>query len=94
MPYATNADLNPQVKKAHPTPHAQRVFRSAFNAAEATGKYDEATLFKIAHAAADKVSATKDHRRRSTKAKRPAAKKKARSYHEGVRNWLQKPGLE
>ena len=63
MPYASNADLPAKVKKAHPTPHAQRVFREAFNAAAASGKYPEADLFRIAHSAADKVS----------KRKRPAA---------------------
>ncbi len=53
MPYAANADLNPDVKKAHPQAHVQTIFRAAFNAAHASGKYSESEAFRIAHAAAD-----------------------------------------
>ena len=53
MPYASNADLNADVKKAHPQPHVQSIFRAAFNAAHSSGKYSESEAFRIAHAAAD-----------------------------------------
>lgn len=53
MPYATNSDLNPDVKKAHPAAHVQTIFRAAFNAAHSSGKYSESEAFRIAHAAAD-----------------------------------------
>lgn len=59
MPYASNHELNADVRKAHPSGHGQNAFREAFNAAHASGKYSEAQLFKIAHAAADKAEGKK-----------------------------------
>ena len=59
MPYRSIADLPHDVKVAHKTPHARRVFMEAFNNAAASGKYPESDLFRIAHAAADKVTARK-----------------------------------
>lgn len=52
MPYATNRDLNAQVKRAHPTKHGQDAFRKTFNSALSRYK-DETIAFKVAHAAAD-----------------------------------------
>lgn len=59
MPYASNADLNAAVKKAHPAAHVQTIFRAAFNAAHSSGKYTEAEAFKIGHAAADHAEGKK-----------------------------------
>ena len=56
MPYASNADLSPQVKAAHPTEHGQNAFREAFNSAHQMYG-DEATAFKVAHHAADHAEA-------------------------------------
>jgi hypothetical protein len=36
-------------------PHQRQAFLEAFNAAHDSGKYDESTLFKIAHTAAKKA---------------------------------------
>lgn len=51
MPYATNADLNDQVKKTYKSEHQRTAFRKAFNAALAEYK-DESTAFAVAHKAA------------------------------------------
>jgi cation transport regulator len=48
MPYATNDDLPPSVR-GHLPPHAQDIFREAFN--HAFARHDEATAFRIAWAA-------------------------------------------
>lgn len=54
MPYASNKDLNPATKKAHPSEKGRTAFRKTFNAA--LHEYgDEATAFKVAHAAANKI---------------------------------------
>lgn len=80
MPYASNADLSPAVKKAHPSRHGQTVFRGAFNAAHGTRKYSEAQAFKIAHAAADHAehphtTVTFRHGAKRKQADPPAAKR-------------------
>ncbi len=49
MPYASNDDLPPSVRD-HLPPHAQDIFREAFNHAFARHA-DEATVFRIAWAA-------------------------------------------
>jgi cation transport regulator ChaB len=57
MPYATNADLPPAVRKAY-REHCQTVFRSAFNAA--MDEYDdEGKAMATAHAAAHKCMSAK-----------------------------------
>jgi cation transport regulator ChaB len=56
MPYASNEDLSPAVKKAHPTAHGQNAFREAFNSAHKMYG-DEETAFKVAHHAADQAEA-------------------------------------
>lgn len=48
MPYLTNEDLPPSVRD-HLPPHAQDIFRAAFN--HAFARHDEATAFRIAWAA-------------------------------------------
>jgi cation transport regulator len=50
MPYVTNADL-PASVSAHLPPHAQDIFREAFNHAFAQHSGDEAIAFRIAWAA-------------------------------------------
>jgi cation transport regulator len=50
MPYATNDDLPPSVQ-AHLPPHAQDIFREAFNNAFERYGGDEARVFRIAWAA-------------------------------------------
>ncbi|MBW8269003.1 ChaB family protein [Caldovatus aquaticus] len=52
MPYASNADLPPSVRRVLPE-HAQDIYRAAFNNAWAArgGEADEATLHRIAWAA-------------------------------------------
>ena len=51
MPYAHNEDLPPAVRGVLP-PHAQEIYRAAFNNAwqqcEASGAFDEATVHRIA----------------------------------------------
>src|SRR5271157_2608964 len=51
MPYASNADLNDEVKKTYKSEHQRTAFRKAFNAALTEYK-DEATAFAVAHKAA------------------------------------------
>ena len=54
MPYASNADLNPQVKHRYPHEHQRTAFRKAFN--NALGEYgDESQAFAVAHHAAQSV---------------------------------------
>lgn len=49
MPYATNADLPPRIRRSLPL-HAQDIFRSAFNAAwDRYGKHDPGRREEIAH---------------------------------------------
>jgi cation transport regulator len=49
MPYAVNADLPPSVRR-HLPPHAQDIFRSAFNAAwETYGGSEPGRIEEIAH---------------------------------------------
>ena len=49
MPYTTNSDLPPSVRN-HLPPHAQDIFREAFN--NAVDHYrDDATAFRVAWAA-------------------------------------------
>ena len=49
MPYATNDDLPPRIAKTLP-PHAQDIFRSAFNSAWVSyGQKDPARREEIAH---------------------------------------------
>jgi cation transport regulator len=50
MPYATIDDLPPAVQQ-HLPPHAQEIFRAAFNAAWDEYGGDEATAFRVAWAA-------------------------------------------
>ena len=50
MPYTTNADL-PASVSAHLPPHAQDIFREAFNHAFAQHPGDEAIAFRIGWAA-------------------------------------------
>ena len=50
MPYATNDQLPPSVRD-HLPPHAQDIFREAFNHAYAQHLGDEAIAFRIAWAA-------------------------------------------
>ena len=50
MPYATNADLPPAVRN-HLPPHAQEIFREAYNHAYDSHLGDEAIAFRIAWAA-------------------------------------------
>jgi cation transport regulator len=51
MPYATNADL-PQAVRAHLPPHAQDIYREAFNHAYARyADLDESRIHRIAWAA-------------------------------------------
>lgn len=50
MPYSTNEDLPPSVR-AHLPPHAQDIFRAAFNNAWESYGGREATAFRIAWAA-------------------------------------------
>jgi cation transport regulator len=50
MPYRDNDDLPPSVRN-HLPPHAQDIFREAFNHAWARHQGDEATAFRIAWAA-------------------------------------------
>lgn len=81
MPYASNADLNAAVKKAHPAAHVQTIFRAAFNAAHSSGKYTEAEAFKIGHAAADHAEGKKPVYFGARKAKavaKPAVKRTAK----------------
>lgn len=53
MPYASNEDLPPAVR-AHLPPHAQEVFRHAFNRAYARYRGDDAAAFRVAWAAVKK----------------------------------------
>ena len=49
MPYASNADLPPSIRHNLP-PHAQDIFRSAFNAAwDSYGESEPARREEIAH---------------------------------------------
>lgn len=50
MPYATNDDLPASVRE-HLPPHAQDIFREAFNHAHAQHHGDDAAAFRIAWAA-------------------------------------------
>jgi cation transport regulator len=50
MPYASNDELPPSVRD-HLPPHAQDIFREAFNHAWPQHAGDEATAFRIAWAA-------------------------------------------
>jgi cation transport regulator len=50
MPYASNEDLPPSVRE-HLPPHAQDIFRHAFNHAYDAHGGHEATAFRIAWAA-------------------------------------------
>jgi cation transport regulator len=50
MPYASNDELPPSVAH-HLPPHAQDIFREAFNRAWQTHGGDEETAFRIAWAA-------------------------------------------
>ena len=50
MPYASNADLPPPVR-AHLPPHAQDVYREAFNHAWEQYRGDESTAHRVAWAA-------------------------------------------
>jgi cation transport regulator len=50
MPYASNGELPPAVAD-HLPPHAQDIFREAFNHAWQAHAGDEATAFRIAWAA-------------------------------------------
>lgn len=50
MPYATNEDLPPSVR-THLPPHAQDIFRAAFNSAWASYGAKEQTAHRIAWAA-------------------------------------------
>ncbi len=50
MPYASNDDLPPSVHD-HLPPHAQDIFREAFNNAWRSHQGDEAAAFRIAWAA-------------------------------------------
>jgi cation transport regulator len=50
MPYAANADLPPPVR-AHLPPHAQDIFREAFNHAYEEFGGDEPRAFRVAWAA-------------------------------------------
>jgi cation transport regulator len=50
MPYASNADLPPAVAN-HLPPHAQDIFREAFNHAWESHRGDEEAAFRIAWAA-------------------------------------------
>jgi cation transport regulator len=50
MPYATNDELPPSVRH-HLPPHAQDIFRTAFNHAFESHRGDEVTAFRIAWAA-------------------------------------------
>lgn len=60
MPYSSNSDLNPKVKKAHPSKKGRTAFRKAFN--NALQEYgDEATAFKVAHSAADRAEGSHPH---------------------------------
>jgi cation transport regulator len=52
MPYATTAELPPAVR--HLPPHAQEIFRLAFNAAWDSYDGDEETAFRIAWSAVKK----------------------------------------
>lgn len=58
MPYQSNADL-PVAVSAHLPPHAQDIFREAFNAAWSTyadrGAQREALAFRVAWSAVKKV---------------------------------------
>lgn len=47
MPYTSNDDLPPSVRY-HLPPHAQSIFREAFNHAYAAYQGDEARAFRIA----------------------------------------------
>lgn len=49
MPYASNSDLSPAIRRSLP-PHAQDIFRSALNAAwESYGRNNPAHREEIAH---------------------------------------------
>jgi cation transport regulator len=50
MPYLTNEDLPPSVQN-HLPPHAQEIFREAFNHAWSNHPGEEARTFRIAWAA-------------------------------------------
>ena len=50
MPYFSNEDLPPSVR-SHLPPHAQDIYREAFNHAFLYGHADEATAHRIAWAA-------------------------------------------
>jgi cation transport regulator len=50
MPYASNGQLPPSVQR-HLPPHAQDIFREAFNRAFEDHGGDDATAFRIAWAA-------------------------------------------
>ena len=52
MPYATSAELPPAVR--HLPPHAQAIFRAAFNAAWDSYDGDEETAFRVAWSAVKK----------------------------------------
>ena len=55
MPYATNADLPPPVQ-SHLPPHAQDIYREAFNHAYARYAHvDEGRIHRIAWAAVKRV---------------------------------------
>ena len=49
MPYKTNSDL-PEALRDYPE-RAQTIWREAFNAAKASGKYSEEQCFKISWSA-------------------------------------------
>lgn len=53
MPYQSNEDLPEPVRRSLP-PHAQDIFRSAFNAAWQTYPADEEIAFRVAWAAVKK----------------------------------------
>lgn len=55
MPYARIEELPKAVRDAYP-PVCLNVFRKAFNAAAADSSNDEASAFRIAHAAAKKCA--------------------------------------
>jgi cation transport regulator len=53
MPYSSNEELPPAVRRNLP-PHAQDIFRAAFNHAFDQHRGNEATAFRIAWAAVKK----------------------------------------
>jgi cation transport regulator len=54
MPYATEADLPMSVRR-HLPPHAQHIFRQAFNHAWREYDGDEARAFRVAWAAVERI---------------------------------------